>query len=109
MNTKVEVTNEEWKRIQRQLAKLNALEAGGVANWEWYDESLTNWFKENEIDELIDNAVIDIGELTAEAKVDQPAGPGCGYSIRIPEEDLRKLLLRFGDKYQAIALNMSEE
>ena len=34
------VTTEEDKR----LAKLAALEAGGVDNWEWYDTALEDWF-----------------------------------------------------------------
>ena len=29
--------------VQKQLDKLQALEAGGVDNWEWYDESLDSW------------------------------------------------------------------
>lgn len=28
------------KEVQARLNKLNALEAGGVDNWEWYEQSL---------------------------------------------------------------------
>jgi len=109
MTTKIELTSEEWKRIQRQLSKLNALESGGVDNWDYYGESLNSWFKENEIDELLDNAIIDISELTAEAEVDQPAGHGCGYCIKLPEDSLRKILLEFGKNYHDITNDTNEE
>lgn len=38
------------KEVQRQLDKLQALENGGVDNWEWYDQSLEDagWFDEED-------------------------------------------------------------
>lgn len=35
-----EITAERLKTLERAEAKLQALEAGGVDNWEWYGESL---------------------------------------------------------------------
>ena len=35
--------NVENNAIQERLALLDALEAGGVDNWEWYSESISNY------------------------------------------------------------------
>lgn len=32
------------KESEKDLDKLNALEIGGVDNWEWYGEALSEWF-----------------------------------------------------------------
>jgi hypothetical protein len=32
--------------VQQKLDKLEALEAGGVDNWEWYDASLEGWYEQ---------------------------------------------------------------
>lgn len=32
-------TKDEWDKVQKRLALLDALEAGGVDNWEGYHES----------------------------------------------------------------------
>lgn len=40
------------KEIERKLAKLAALEAGGVDNWEWYDEALKEYRATIERDEM---------------------------------------------------------
>lgn len=39
------------KEVQRRLDKLQALENGGVDNWEWYDQSLEDWFEDEGEDE----------------------------------------------------------
>ena len=39
-NTKISM--HEYNELEKRDAKLKALEAGGVDNWEWYDESLKN-------------------------------------------------------------------
>lgn len=82
------------RQTERRLAKLDALEAGGVDNWEWFDESLKDWHKENHVDECVDSAIDEINELLVEAEVDQPAGPGCGYSITFDTTAMERLLLK---------------
>lgn len=83
------------RETQRRLDKLDALEAGGVDNWEWYGESLKDWFKAGQVEEAVDSAIENINDLLVEAEVDQPAGPGCGYSIRIDEDRLATILMKF--------------
>jgi len=47
-------SKQRLKELERAEAKLNALEAGGVDNWEWYGESLKEYNAENEIEEKRD-------------------------------------------------------
>lgn len=42
----VEVTEKELEQLRKDSAMLAALRAGGVDNWEWYSESLSEFFKE---------------------------------------------------------------
>lgn len=35
----------EYDQMKRRIAKLDALEAGGVGDWEWYGDSLAEWYK----------------------------------------------------------------
>lgn len=38
----------EFYELYEASEKLEALEQGGVDNWEWYSESLRNYFGEND-------------------------------------------------------------
>ena len=42
------ITMEEYKALQHRDEILSALEIGGVDNWEWYGESLSQYFGEDE-------------------------------------------------------------
>lgn len=42
------ITQEQLNHLEDRDAKLEALEAGGVDNWEWYGESLKDYWKERE-------------------------------------------------------------
>jgi hypothetical protein len=86
------------REINRRLAKLDALESGGVDNWEFYGESLSSWHKDNHVDECIDDAISEINELLTEAVIDEPAGRGCGHSIEFNEDKMHNLLQSFLNK-----------
>lgn len=103
--SEVKLSQEEYKKIQRQLDKLNALELGGVDNWEYYDACLSEWYADNEVDELLDTAIENINDVLAEAKVDEPAGQGCGYSITFDEEDMKEYILKVCEDYHKIQNN----
>ena len=45
---------------QRKLDKLAALEAFGVDNWEGYDEAISGWCAEGQVEDLIDDTVDDL-------------------------------------------------
>lgn len=44
----VEITEERYKELIDREKKLLALEAGGVDNWEWYADSLEEYWAELE-------------------------------------------------------------
>lgn len=102
MTDKVTISAHEYRKMQRELAKLNALESGGVENWEWYSESLAGWHKENAIDEFLDDAAVELHEFLIEAEVDYPAGREAGHSITLSDDDCRKFFKWFIKNYEEI-------
>lgn len=98
----VKVQEKRLKELERAYAKLQALENGGVDNWEWYGESLKEWNKENALEELFEDTYEELLEILVEARVDEPAGRGCGYSITPDEDSVRKLLKRFTISYSEL-------
>lgn len=40
------ISKEEYENLLDRNRKLSALEAGGVDNWEWYGESLSQYYNE---------------------------------------------------------------
>lgn len=80
------------REIQRKLDKLAALESGGVDNWEFYSDSLKEWHKEGHTQDCIEETMREIDELLVEAKVDEPAGRGAGYSIDYNRENMFRIL-----------------
>ena len=44
------LTTEEYQALKRRDLMLSAFEAGGVDNWDWYSESLKDFWKEEEED-----------------------------------------------------------
>lgn len=100
----VKISEKRLKDLERKVAKLEALESGGVDNWEWYGESLKGWRKENEEEETLDEMVENIIQIFNEdSTVDEPAGRGCGYSIRLEDERvLRSIIMRFVAKFKEL-------
>ena len=47
----MELSEKRIRELERAEAKLEALEAGGVDNWDFYDDSLEGWRKEEELEE----------------------------------------------------------
>lgn len=40
----ITIPKAEYDRLVMNEEKLRALEAGGVDNWDWYGESLSEWY-----------------------------------------------------------------
>lgn len=102
MTDKVTISASEYKKMMRDISKLNALESGGVENWEWYGESLSGWHKENAIDEFLDEAAVELQDYLVDAEVDQPAGTGCGYSVMLSDNRCRDFFEWFIKKYEEV-------
>lgn len=96
---KIQVDENTYNKMLRDIAKLNALEAGGVDNWEGYSFSLEEWHKENALDEILDEIISDMNDILVEADIEQPAGSGCGYSITFDEIAMKKLLKKRIEEY----------
>lgn len=69
-----EITKEEIRR----LALLDALEAGGVDNWDGYNFATEELRKAAELEKKIEDIVADI-LFEAGQYIEEPAGRGCGY------------------------------
>jgi hypothetical protein len=93
------------KRIQELLnaeRKLNALEAGGVDNWEWYDESLKTIRKEDSLSDVVDMYVRNILELAASAEVSPEDSRNGLYIVNIDEVETRATLQSFLQEYKRV-------
>jgi len=93
----VQITQEEYNKLQDKSAKLIALENGGVDNWEGYDISLEPYHKLKELEEKLDNLIQDIEEIVgtdSEIETD-PAGFGTGYSIHINKSAVRNAIKEY--------------
>lgn len=101
----VKITERRLKELERAAAKLAALEAGGVDNWEWYSESLREYRKEEQLDELLDQYTDEILEICSlEGEVEYPAGRECGHSILLgqAEGSVRGMLYKFLKEIQEL-------
>jgi hypothetical protein len=93
------------KRIQELLnaeRKLNALEAGGVDNWEWYGLSLESIRKEDALEGVIDMYVRNILELAASAEVSAEDSRNGLYIVNIDEDETRGILQTFLQEYKRV-------
>lgn len=75
---KTEITQKRLKELERLEAKMQALEAGGLENWEWYGESLEGWHAENDLDESVD-ALFDDIQATLQEGTYEPSIRGAGF------------------------------
>lgn len=55
MGNKVAILQEEYEDLKRAKAVLEALEAAGVDNWEWYGEAMSQLEDQSEVE--VDNVV----------------------------------------------------
>ena len=74
------MSEKRMKELLRAEAKLNALEAGGVDNWEWYGESLKAYHAENELEERLE-ALLDDLECVFGESAYEPSERGAGIAF----------------------------
>jgi len=97
--TSVMIYQDKLDELLDAQSKLQALENGGVDNWEFYVEALGEYFKEKKRGELIDQFIQDLGDVLVDAKIDEPADRGAGYSIEFNEQDVKKLVANLIREY----------
>lgn len=104
--SEVKISAKRLKELERAESKLSALEAGGVDNWEWYSESLSGWFRENRLEELVEEFIQNVNEIMVDGvDYDFPAGREAGISLNLNEhgEDyLGKLFVKLAKEYAEI-------
>jgi len=92
------------KRIKELLKaerKLQALEANGVDNWEYYGEAMSPIAMEEDQEEVKEDAVQHLHDLLVDGvDIDQPAGTGCGYSVTLTESGEEAFLTLLTEFYQ---------
>jgi hypothetical protein len=86
------------KDIERRLALLDALEAGGVGNWEGYDFATEEYSKTIGREEAAEDIIEEICCVLCEY-IEQPAGAGCGFGFAPKSLDaaVEILLRRLGE------------
>jgi len=101
--SKVQIDAKRLAELEKAERKLSALEAGGVDNWEWYSEAMSQFFKEEEQEEVIQEMIENIMQIVNEdGDFSEPAGRGAGYSVNLDqaaEMFLKDILLQLIKKY----------
>ena len=99
--TETRISKQRLRELERAEAKLMALEAGGVDNWEWYAESLKQYdatvAREGKLEECL-NEICTI--LAPGVYEPSERGTGFAFSETVMEEALgylKSLPISFGN------------
>lgn len=96
------ISKQRIKELERAEAKLNALEAGGVDNWDCYDEALSEYNAENELEERREDLILVLAEVFGECAY-EPSERGAGISFNDDTNDLCAAILeKFGVNFNAL-------
>jgi len=95
-----QISSQRLKELERTEKKLQALEAGGVDNWENYDDSLEAYHAEHELEEQMEGLLDDLSCIFGECAY-EPSERGGGIAFRGEAYEqalklLRTLKVRFG-------------
>ena len=89
----MEISSKRLKELEDMEAKLDALEAGGVDNWEWYDSSMEDYNKEKEQEEKIEELFENIEQILCEGSY-EPSERGAGIAFNEDAIDEAKEMLK---------------
>ena len=92
----MEITAKRLEELEKIERKMCALEAGGVDNWEWYDESLKEFRKEEDIQETLSDLFTEMcTALSMGAYEPSERGAGFAFNSDAEEEAERMLHTKF--------------
>lgn len=96
----IQISKEEYARLQDRDDKLRALENGGVDNWEWYDEAMSGYNEEKSKQERRLKLVAELTEYYSEVAQAEPHPGGSvqGYIATFPVID-EDAVLQIIDEY----------
>ena len=89
----IKITIERLKELERSEQKLNALEIGGVDNWEFYGEAMDEYNKECAFEADLDDAIIEL-ETTILSNKYEPSERGAGFALSDSGRDDVYLILK---------------
>ena len=92
-NTKISA--DRLKELERKEAKLQALENGGVDNWQFIDEALKGYRETVERDETIEEIFNEIAEVLADG-AHEPSERGAGFVFA--DESMSNAVALFTEK-----------
>ena len=78
----MDISEKRLKELERIESKMGYLEAGGVDDWEFYDESLKEYSRTIERDEIIESAVDDLACTFGEGAY-EPSERGAGIAFTV--------------------------
>ena len=86
----IQLTQVEYIELLRAQETLSCLEAGGVDNWEFYNEAMKDYVDPEERIKIEAQAKEILDYLASYTDVDKdPAGPGTGYAVYFDPEAKR--------------------
>lgn len=92
---KTSIDKKRLKELEKAEAKLNALENGGVDNWEWYDQAMTSYNDSIELEEKCEELLEEI-ECALLVGVYEPSERGAGFAASDDaREQTLEILMRF--------------
>tara|TARA_R110000751_G_scaffold8874_3_gene34420 strand:+ start:5907 stop:6197 length:291 start_codon:yes stop_codon:yes gene_type:complete len=89
----MEITKERLQELEQSEAKLNALEIGGVDNWEWYGEAMQEYEKTLQAEQDIEDLFCDIETVLCEGSY-EVSERGAGVAFNDDAVDKAKELLK---------------
>lgn len=91
----INISGSEYEELLDKASKLEALENGGVDNWEFYGEAMSSYFEGKEAEERLDKLVVSILEAASEDVDINPAGPGTGVALMVDPSIIKNLIKEY--------------
>lgn len=92
--TKIQIDEKELRLLKRQAAKLEALEAGGVDNWDYYADALEDYRATIEREEKAEDYAHQICEILGSSAY-EPSERGAGITFTVEtEQKVSELILK---------------
>ncbi len=91
----MEISKSEYEKLVKDQSKLQALESGGVDNWEFYGDALEEWNAENELEEKLSDLITALSEIFGQCAYEpSERGAGIAFNDEAFDEAMRELVQR---------------